>query len=121
MQCRIRVFTAKKRALFVPGVLPAVNPACLQGSVQVKADPVDSTMHEMAGATSHEPAWQQHNSGPTLLHGAPAGSMVTLLHRMASLFPAEEQDSWQQLAEAACKEEGYVLQPCTMPTPEKDL
>lgn len=77
----------------------------------LKADPVDSTMHEVTGGSAHEPAWEQQNNGPTILHGAPAASMGNLLHLMGSLFPAAEgDDSWQQLADAAAKEEGYVLQ-----------
>ena len=95
-----------------------MNPACLQASVTVKADPVDSTMHELGGGPSHEPAWEQHNTGPTLLHGAPVASMVTLLQLMASMFPAVEgDDSWQELADAAAKEEGYVLRLCAIPGP----
>jgi hypothetical protein len=86
-------------------VLQSVRP---QGSQLVKSDPVDSTMYEAQGGSTQEAPWEQHH-GPTILNGAPVASVVNLLHLIASLFPAGEgEDSCQQLAEAAAKEDGYA-------------
>lgn len=76
----------------------------------VKADPVDSTMHEVTTVSAQQVTWE-HNSGPTILHGAPAANLVNSLPILASLFPTmEADDSWQQIVDSATKEEGYALQ-----------
>ena len=108
VECVFVVNVFASLACAVRRYLPSQNPH-IQGQVAIKADPVDSTMHEATGGSAQEAALEHHN-GPSLLHGASSVSMVKLLQVMASLFPeAGGEDSWHDLADAAAKEEGCVL------------